>query len=231
MKTIIESDADYSCELELPCFQQLTTEEIDLVQSGKTQLIFRKGENLTKQGAFASYVLFLIDGIAKQHIELDTSKNYNLKLVQPGDFVGLSAIFSKTQYAFSTVAVTDCKAFLIEKSALSNLIKQNGAFGLRLFQKQCEQQSGLFETLQTVLKKQMPGRLAETLLYLREINYQHKPIFEWLSRKDIAEFAGISTESTVKLLKTFEKDGWIALQEKGIEILEPEKLEFTSKMG
>ncbi|TNE70659.1 Crp/Fnr family transcriptional regulator [bacterium] len=231
MKTLTEADNDYLCELDLPCFQQLSPAEIQTIQSGKTQLWFRKGENLTKQGAFASYVLFLVDGLAKQHVELDESKNFNTKIVEPGDFIGLSAIFTKTQYAYSTVALTDCKAFLIEKSVMSGLIKQNGDFGLRLFQKQCEQQTDLFEKLQSVLKKQMNGRLAEALLYLHSISNKGDSVFQLLSRKDIAEFAGMSTESTVKLLKSFEKDGWIQLSDKDIRLKAFEKLEFTSRMG
>ena len=41
----------------------LLPDEIELVRSGKTQVLFRKDDNLTKQGAFASYVLFMIRGM------------------------------------------------------------------------------------------------------------------------------------------------------------------------
>ena len=67
--------------------------------------------------------------------------------------------------------------------------------------------------------KQMNGRLAETLLYIDSIKEEKEEIFQLLSRKDLADFAGISTESTVKLLKTFEKDGLIELHEKDIKIV------------
>jgi CRP/FNR family transcriptional regulator len=52
-----------------------------------------------------------------------------------------------------------------------------------------------------------------------------------LSRRDIAEFAGISTESTVKLLKTFEKDGLIKLKDKDIILLNREALKEISRRG
>ncbi len=57
----------------------------------------------------------------------------------------------------------------------------------------------------------MNGRLAYTLLYLGSENFNGESIFTHLSRKDIADFAGISTESTVKLLKIFEKDSGLDL--------------------
>ena len=56
-------------------------------------------------------------------------------------------------------------------------------------------------------------------------------IFQLLSRKDLADFAGISTESTVKLLKTFEKDGLIKLHEKDINIIKHDLLLEISRKG
>jgi CRP/FNR family transcriptional regulator len=65
----------------------------------------------------------------------------------------------------------------------------------------------------------MNGRMAETLLYLETFRPEFPEIFQILSRKELADFAGISTESAVKLLKNFEKDGLIELKDKDIIIL------------
>jgi CRP/FNR family transcriptional regulator len=77
----------------------------------------------------------------------------------------------------------------------------------------------------------MNGRLADALLYLDNLKSENSEIFQLLSRKDIAEFAGISTESTVKLLKAFERDGLIKLNEKNINIVNHDTLMEISKRG
>jgi CRP/FNR family transcriptional regulator len=79
--------------------------------------------------------------------------------------------------------------------------------------------------------KQMHGRLADVLLYLDTMKYNNKSIFTYLSRKEISDFAGLSTESTVKLLKGFEQDGLIRLVDKDIEVLKRENLIEISKRG
>ena len=173
MKTILETDDNFICDIKAPCFQTLGPDEVELVRSAKTQVHFRKGDNLTKQGAFASYVLFLIDGLVKQYLEGDNNKLYNLKIFQQGDFVGLSSAFSKSTFDYSTVALTDCMAFLIEKEAIGQVVRQNG----------------------------------------------------------FADFAGISTESAVKLLKSFEKDGLIQLKDKDVIVLDFDKLHEISLRG
>ena len=231
MKPILETDQEFICDIQAPCFQTLSPEEAELVRASKTQVLFRKGDNLTKQGAFASYALFVINGLAKQYIEGDNSKNFNLRIIQPGEFVGLSAIFTKNTFNYSSVALTDCQVFLVEKAAITTIIKQNGQFGFTMIKRYCEQNANLFDTLRTVLYKQMNGRIADTLLYIDGLKAANPEIFQLLSRKDMADFAGISTESAVKLLKSFEKDGLIELHEKDVVIINPKELLEISKKG
>jgi CRP-like cAMP-binding protein len=231
MKPILETDNEFICDIQAPCFQMLSPDEVELVRASKTQVLFRKGDNLTKQGVFASYVLFVINGLAKQYIEGDGSKSFNLRIVQPGEFVGLSAVFTKNTFNYSSVALTDCQVYLVEKDAIAKVIKQNGMFGFNIIKRYCQQNANLFDTLRTVIYKQMNGRLADTLLYINSMKSENPDIFQLLSRKDIADFAGISTESAVKLLKTFEKDGLIKLNEKDIEVLNSTALVDISKKG
>jgi CRP-like cAMP-binding protein len=231
MKTILETDRDFICDIQAPCFQMLTAEEVELVRASKTQVLFRTDDNLTKQGAFASYVLFIITGLAKQYLEGEGSKNYNLRIIKPGEFVGLSAVFSKNTFNYSSVALTDCQVFLVEKEAVAKVVKQNGMFGFNIIRRYCEQNADLFNIIRNLNYKQMNGRMADTLLYIESLKTENTNIFQLLSRKDIADFAGISTESAVKLLKSFEKDGLIKLNEKDIALLDKNALVEISKRG
>jgi CRP/FNR family transcriptional regulator len=231
MKTITESDKEFVCDINAVCFQNLTQEEAKLVSDSKTQVLFRKGENLTKQGAFASYVLFIVNGLVKQYVEDDGSKNFNLRIIKPGEFVGLSSVFTKESFNYSTSAITETLAFLIEKEAIEKIVKHNGLFGFNIIKRYCEQNAGLFELIKNIKFKQMHGNLAETILYIDSFKSDNKNIFSLLSRKDIADFAGTSTESAIKLLKSFEKDKLISLQEKDIVVQNKNKLIEISKKG
>ena len=231
MNTILETDQDFICDIQAPCFQMLSPDEVELVRGSKTQVRFRKGDHLTKQGAFTSYVLFIISGLVKQYIEGDNNKSHNLRIIRPGEFVGLSAVFTKNTFQYSSVALTDCQVFLIEKEAVVKVIKQNGMFGFTMITRYCQQNADLFDSLRTVLYKQMNGRIADTLLYIDSLKAENPDIFQLLSRKDMADFAGISTESGVKLLKSFEKDGLIILNEKDILVVNHDGLREISRKG
>lgn len=231
MKTILETDQEFICDIQAPCFQMLSPDEVILVRASKTQVLFRKGDNLTKQGAFASYILFIIHGLAKQYLEGDGNKNFNLRIIKPGEFVGLSAVFTKNSFSYSSIALTDCQVFLVEKDAIAKVVKQNGIFGYSIIKRYCEQNADLFNTVSNLMYKQMNGRMADALLYLEGLKNENSEIFQLLSRKDVADFAGISTESAVKLLKSFEKDGLIELHEKDIVLINYKALEEISRRG
>lgn len=231
MKTITETDEDFICDIQAPCFQQLSKEEAECIRNSKTQVFFRKGDTLTKQGAFASYILFLISGVVKQYIEGSDNRSFNLRIVQPGEFIGLSSVFSKNIFSYTTSALTDSQVFLIEKESLEKVLRENGNFSFSLIKRYCAQNADLHEVMQNQLFKQMNGRLAGSLLYLNSLKAHQPNIFQLLTRKDLADFAGISTESTVKLLKTFEKEGLIELQEKDIILMNTENITDIFKRG
>lgn len=149
-----------------PCFANLLPEEIELIKDSKIQVQFIKGENLTKQGAFASSVLYVVDGLVRQYVIGDANRNFNLRIIQSGEFIGLSAAFSRLTYDYSTIALKDTLVCLIEKDAISGLIKSNGSFGYGLIKRVFENDSSMYETLRSIMYKQMHGRLADVLLYL-----------------------------------------------------------------
>jgi CRP/FNR family transcriptional regulator len=176
-------------------------------------------------------VLFLIKGLAKQYLEEDGTRTFNMRIIRPGDFLGLSAVFQENIFGYSANALTDCQAYLIEKETLAKVIRQNGQFGFGLIRRYCEQNNNLLSIIGSLNYKQMNGRLAEILLYMDGLKTENHEIFQLLSRKDLADFAGISVESAVKLLKSFEKDGLIELHDKDIVLKKHETLAEISKRG
>jgi CRP/FNR family transcriptional regulator len=231
MKTISHTDKEFVCDITLPCFSALTPEETELVRESRVQVVFRRGENLAKQGAFASYVIFTISGFSRQYIESSNGRDYNLRIIRPGEMVGLSAVFNRNTFGYSVVAVTETTGFLIEKEAIAALVKQNGTFAFSIIRRYCEQNSMLYNSLDNVLHQQTNGRMATVLLNLSPENFGGEDLFRYLSRRELADFAGISTEGAVKVLKSFEKDGLIALSDKSITLLDPHRLEEISRTG
>ncbi len=231
MKTISHTDKEFVCDITLPCFSALTPDETDMVRGSRVQVVFRQSENLAKQGAFASYVIFVVSGYSRQYIEGSNGRDYNLRIIRPGEMVGLSAVFNRNTFNYSVVAVTETTGFLIEKEAIASLVKQNGTFAFSIIRRYCEHNSRLYTSLDNILHQQTNGRMATVLLTLSPENFGGEDLFRHLSRRELADFAGISTEGAVKVLKSFEKDGLIKLSDKSIILHDRQRLEEISRTG
>ena len=219
------------CKKSSQCFKELIPSELEFINKNKTQILYRKGENICKQGAFASYVIYISDGLVKLYLESPNNKNINLRILKTSEFIGLSSIYGDNIYNYSTVALKDSTICLIEKDSFRKLLADNGLFASEIIKWYCENEKQLFNKIQSLGNKQMHGRLADTLIYLHNQNLQEEKLFSCFSRKDIAEFAGLSTESTVRLLTEFKNDNIISINGKEIKIINMDLLKEISKRG
>lgn len=213
-----ESTNCLDCKISSRCFQKLIPSELEFINQNKTQIHYRKGENICKQSAFASYVLYIADGLVKIYLEDQRRKNINVRLSKTSEFIGLSAIFGDNIYNYSAIAIKDSTICLIEKDSFKKLLNDNGTFASEVIRWYCEKEKQLFEIIKSLGNKQMHGRLANTLLYLSGEDFEKEDVYSYISRKDIAEFASISTESAVRLLTELKNDNIISIQGKKIEV-------------
>lgn len=231
MNDYTESTNCLECTNSSACFKKLIPSELEFINQKKTQILYRKGENICKQGAFSSYVLFISDGLVKLYLESPNNKNINIKILRTSEFIGLSSIYGENIYNYSAVALEDSSICLIEKESLKKLLNNNGNFASEIIKWYCANEKQLFNKIKSIGHKQMHGRLADTLLYLCDNDFEGHDLFSKLSRQDIADFSCISTESAVRLLAELKNEEVIELDGKNIKIIDKLKLTEISKKG
>ena len=213
----------------LSCFNALSKQELDFINSKTRHLFFQRGETICKQGVYAPYVIFLTRGLVKVYLEVHRDKHISTHLTKSGDFISFSSVFDENAYKISATALTDSDVCMIDREAVIKLIKENGDFSYRIISRNCLIENRLLSIISNLSYKQMAGKLATTILYLNDFGFEN--IFKSLSRKEIAEFANISIESTVKLLKDFETRKILTLEGKNITINNRETLQEISIKG
>jgi CRP/FNR family transcriptional regulator len=77
----------------------------------------------------------------------------------------------------------------------------------------------------------MPGRVADTLLYLKNNIFETNPFDFVLSKQELADMSGMTKESFIRSLKEFEDSGLIHHSRNTIEILKESELIEISKNG
>jgi CRP/FNR family transcriptional regulator len=88
-----------------------------------------------------------------------------------------------------------------------------------------------FDRLVNNVQQQLPGRLANTLLYFKNQVYQKKTFSLNLTKSELASLIGTSRESVTRQLKEFQEAGFIESENKFITILDEKKLEEVKNKG
>jgi CRP/FNR family transcriptional regulator, polysaccharide utilization system transcription regulator len=213
------------------CFRYLSPEELELLNKKKIQLGYLKGETIFKQGAFAPYVLFVLDGLVRVYLQMGSQKNLNLQLARQGDFLAFSSVFGENVYTYSAAALKDSTLCMIDKEALKSLMMKNPEFAIRITSKNSLSESRFIDIIYNVTYKQMRGKLASALLYLSSEDFDEEDVFGLLTRQDIADFASITTESAIRFIKEFEKENILRADGRHIQIENRDLLEEISKKG
>ena len=202
----------------LDCFHNLPREDLAYLNERKIKVSYLKGETVFKQGAFAPHVLFVNKGIAMVYVQVGNSKQINVHIAKKGDCLAFSSVFNSKTYQYSATALCDATFCMIEKDALKEVIMRNSDFAMQMITKNTWNESRYIDMIKSLSYKQMRGKLASAILYLCSEEFKDDHLFQYLTRQDIADFASITVESTVKFLKEFEKDGLISLNGKAILI-------------
>lgn len=226
-----KSNICVDCKNASKCFNSLFPDELDFINSKKTQILYLKGETIFKQGAFSPYVLYVVDGLVKIFLQTSNTKQLNLRLAKQGDFLAFSSIFNKSVYNYSAMAVKDSTLCMIDKSALKQLLMKNTAFAIQISTRNSSNEERYLDIIKNLSDKHMRGKLASALLYLSSNEFLQENCFQFLNRQDIADFASISMESAVKFLKEFEKEGLLELSGKDIRITNKNKLDEIERNG
>ena len=69
-----ESITCTECSLNSKCFRKLIPAELEFIGHYKVQISYSRGEDICKQGAFASAIIFNLDGLIKLSKLIDDLK-------------------------------------------------------------------------------------------------------------------------------------------------------------
>ncbi len=206
-----------SDEIEYLRSLSLTDEHTELFT--KLRLNFRKGETICKQGALTNHVFFQTAGLTKAYLESPHDSNFIFKMIRPFDFVGLSSLFGENTYQFTVSSMQNTCVYLIEKEVFKQVFLNNQTFAMHVMRWYSMNYEKLLVKISGISSKQSLGRVAEVLLYLSDQVFMSPIIESCISRKDIAEMAGLSTESAVRIMSDMKADNIIRTNKSEIEIL------------
>ena len=107
---------------------------------------------------------------------------------------------------------------------IKELIHHNGNFAMGIIEKMNKVTDDIIINSLEIKQRQVFGRLAFILLYFSENIYNNMSFELPISRKEIAELIGMTTENVIRTMSNLKSDGVIKINGKTIEIIDKSRL-------
>ena len=209
----------------------LDDSSIDELCNNKEEQFFRKGEIINHEGEKITNFKYLKSGLVKLYRRTPTGEEQVITITRPFEFVSNMSIFSEEKYQYSVSALEDSVVCMVKLEFIKDLFLKNGAFAMGLLTKISMINDKIISQTLDIRQKNLIGRVAYVLLYFTKEIYNSRVFDLPVSRKEIADYIGMSTANVIRTLSDFKKEGIIRVFGKTIEMVDLDKLEVISKRG
>ena len=211
---------------EFSSLKALNKDELLKMANCKTSYTIKKGESIFEEGEAVNGIYCIQDGVCKLSKLSANGKDQIVKLVKPGELLGQRSMISEEPTNLSAVALEDMEVCFIPKSEVMGFFNNNNQFSMNMMKSICGDLKEADDHMVSMAQKTVKERLAETLLYLEDTFGKENDgsLHIQLSREELAGMIGTATESCIRILSEFNKNGWIDLKGKKISITDRSKL-------
>lgn len=210
----------------------LNPKELRILKESCAETSFNPKEYIIKEGILSSHIAYLKSGLATVSKKGGKGIDQILKIVQPGNYIGLQTVLFEKVNQFSVMALEKCVVCFIDNLSFKELINRNAQFANELLSFLCREELTYFQRFVDTHQKQINGRLADIILcFSDDIQKNDHCVNIPLSRSDLAVLTCTTRESITRTIKDFTKAGIISVTGKKFEILDMERLRKLSENG
>jgi CRP-like cAMP-binding protein len=220
-----------NCDFRDVVFSYLDDPSVEELCNNKEEQFFRKGEIINHEGEKIINFKYLKSGLVKLYRRTSTGEEQVITITRPFEFVSNMSIFSEERYQYSVSALEDSVVCMVKLDFIKELFLRNGGFAMGLLTKISMINDKIISQTLDIRQKNLVGRVAYVLLYFTNEIYNSRVFDLPVSRKEIADYIGMSTANVIRTLSDFKKEDIIRVFGKTIEVVDINKLEIISKRG
>lgn len=214
-------------------FNVLDQDQASAMNTHKSCAVFKKGQYIFNENGLPSGLFCVNNGKIKLSTIGFDGKEQILRLANSGDVLGYRALLSNERYHCSAIAIEDSSICVIEKQYFYDTVSENKKLMFEILRKISQDLKVAEEHIVSLSQKNVRERMAEALLFLKAtygFEEDQKTLNVTLSREEIADYVGTSTESAIRLLSEFNHDKIVELKGKKIKLLDVTKLIKTANI-
>jgi CRP/FNR family transcriptional regulator len=205
-----------------------------------TQVMFGEGERVVEEGDDPEQVCVVCKGVLKLTTSSAEGRILLLRLVGPGDVLGLAAALKGTKYEATAEALEECEVRVIGRGDFLDFMAKFQGVGTNSAETIArEYETAVLSARRLALSASAAGRLAGVLLDWGRMSLRKSAVVDEpqpkgdtalrfrmpLTHEELGNMAGISRETTTRVLTKLRREGLLELDGERMVLPVPSRLE------
>lgn len=195
---------------------------------------YKKNEKIYCEGETPTHLMCLLRGKVKIYKDGVGGRCQIIRVIQNQEYFAYRAYFAEGDFVTAAAAIEPCTICQIPMTVVCQLIMENNQLAM-FFIKQLSKDLGISdERTVNLTQKHIRGRLAESLLFLKEtygLEEDECTLSIYLSREDLASLSNMTTSNAIRTLSNFSNEKIIIIDGRKIKIIDEERLRKISNIG
>lgn len=213
-------------------FSALGSEELAALNEAKGCYYYRRGEVVFREGSYPAGIYCVHQGTIKLYRSDSMGNVVIVRLAKQGDLLGYRALLSNERYTATAEALEDAVLCFIPRATFFELLRRNTDLMAAITELLARDLRTAETRLASLAQKTVPQRLAEVLLYLRELFGEDEmgALKTSMTRRELAELVATAPETVIRLLSEFQRKKLVSVDHRAIRILDPAGLAQVAEL-
>jgi CRP/FNR family transcriptional regulator, polysaccharide utilization system transcription regulator len=191
----------------------------------KKPTVFPKKDTLFREFDKAYHIFYIKSGKVKSYKINDDGKEFLFEIFATGDIIGLWDVLKGSNYFVNASTLEEVEAYRISRDELQRLLQYNFEAAGNLIEMMSEEIKEKEEKMVQLAYDTVRMRVATALNTLYDLYQKEHNVDSFkVAREDLAAMVGTSTESVIRTLSDFKKEGLINISSNEISIKDSQAL-------
>jgi CRP/FNR family transcriptional regulator len=211
-----------------PRLTNVSCELKQLLESTGRKHAFRAGEEIFAQGEKADFLPIVISGRVKMMHFLDGGKEVIIGVFGRGEMFAVPPVVDGKEYPATAIAMENSRVLMLDRPDFLRLLNDSPELSLAVIKWMSEMLREKTATIRQLATSSPEHRVGMILLRLLESSHDAGAMIT-LRRQDIARMAGLTTETTIRVVRRLAKKDLIEIEKGKIYIRDASPLRrFTA---
>ena len=213
-------------------FCDVSDEVLRGLQAVKVTSVYPKGTLLCLEGQPPRGIFILCTGRAKLFTSSSEGKTVILRIAEPGEVLGLTAVIGDTPYEATVETIEPSQANFISRADFLRFMGEHRDVGMKVAQQLTHNCKCAYDEIRSLgLSGSVPEKMAKLLLSwaVHPLPARKESpeiaIRVTLTQEEIAQLTGTARETVSRVLRVFKKNGWLRIKGATWFLLKKEELE------